>query len=141
VNTLILLTGSLTIAMSITALQRNHTRVAIGLVVATIVLACVFMVNKGFEWNAHFHEGLYPSSELLHGNHGEQIFFALYYLMTGLHGLHVIAAGIALIVMLVLLIRGRITAQDFVKLENTALYWHLVDIIWIFLLPLFYLAA
>jgi cytochrome c oxidase subunit 3 len=141
INTLILLTGSMTIAMSLTALQKNHTRLAIGLIVTTILLALIFMINKGIEWNHHFQEGLYPSSDVLKGKEGEQIFFAMYYLMTGLHGLHVIAAGIVLTVMLVLVIRGKVTARDSVKLENSALYWHLVDIIWILLLPLFYLAA
>jgi cytochrome c oxidase subunit 3 len=73
--------------------------------------------------------------------HGDQIFFGLYYSMTGLHGLHVIAGIIVLSVMLGLVARRKVTSTDYNKLENGGLYWHLVDIIWIFLLPLFYLAA
>ncbi|MHB8875366.1 MAG: cytochrome c oxidase subunit 3, partial [Myxococcaceae bacterium] len=69
------------------------------------------------------------------------LFFGLYYTMTGLHGLHVIIGLTVLGVMGVLLTRDRITRDDFIKLENSGLYWHLVDVIWIFLLPLFYLAA
>jgi len=61
--------------------------------------------------------------------------------MTGLHGLHVFVGMVVLSVMLVLLARGRIRQDDYIKLENAGLYWHLVDVIWIFLLPLFYLAA
>jgi cytochrome c oxidase subunit 3 len=72
---------------------------------------------------------------------GERLFFGLYYTMTGLHGLHVIIGLTLLAVMQVLLGRDRIKQDDFVKLENSGLYWHLVDVIWIFLLPLFYLAA
>ena len=72
---------------------------------------------------------------------GERLFFGLYYGMTGLHGLHVTVGVVLLSVMLVLLQRDRIRHDDFIKLENSGLYWHLVDVIWIFLLPLFYLAA
>jgi cytochrome c oxidase subunit 3 len=61
--------------------------------------------------------------------------------MTGLHGLHVLAGLILLSVMLALVLKNKITSTDFNKLENAGLYWHLVDVIWIFLLPLFYLAA
>jgi cytochrome c oxidase subunit 3 len=72
---------------------------------------------------------------------GDQIFFGLYYSMTGLHGLHVLAGIAILSIMLILVLKNRITSADFNKLENAGLYWHLVDVIWIFLLPLFYLAA
>jgi cytochrome c oxidase subunit 3 len=69
------------------------------------------------------------------------LFFGLYFSMTGLHGVHVIAGMVLLSIMLVLLARKRIHQKDYVKIENAGLYWHLVDVIWIFLLPLFYLAA
>ncbi len=140
-NTIVLLTGSWTVAMSITAVQRNQKKLAIGLISTTIVLGALFMVLKLMEWGEHIHHGLYPSSSTLAGKHGLQVFFSMYYVMTGLHGLHVIAGMTVLTVMLILLIRGKITAEHSVALENAALYWHLVDIIWIFLLPLFYLAA
>jgi cytochrome c oxidase subunit 3 len=61
--------------------------------------------------------------------------------MTGLHGLHVLAGVVVLTVMLAFVIKNRVTATDYVKLENAGLYWHLVDVIWIFLLPMLYLAA
>ncbi|MEJ2421217.1 MAG: cytochrome c oxidase subunit 3 family protein [Acidobacteriota bacterium] len=140
-NTIVLLTGSWTVAMSITAVQRRHKKLAIGLISTTIGLGALFMVLKLFEWGQHIKHGLYPASSELAGHHGKQVFFALYYLMTGLHGLHVIAGMTVLTVMLILLIRNKITPEHSVALENAALYWHLVDIIWIFLLPLFYLAA
>jgi cytochrome c oxidase subunit 3 len=72
---------------------------------------------------------------------GERLFFGLYYVMTGLHGVHVLVGVGVLTVMLVLVARERIRRDAFIQLENAGLYWHLVDIIWIFLLPLFYLAA
>ena len=142
INTLVLLTSSLSMALSITATQKGDRRLALLLVGITIALGAVFLVNKGFEWSIKFHHGLYPNGpELLKRTPGEVIFFGLYFTMTGLHGLHVIAGMVLLAIMFVLLARNRIQAGDHGKLENAGLYWHLVDVIWIFLLPLFYLAA
>jgi cytochrome c oxidase subunit III len=139
-NTVILLTSSLTMALAISAVQRGNTRASIGLQAATMLLGLLFLVNKYFEWSGHIHEGIYPNApELLARSHGQILFYGLYYVMTGLHGLHVIA-GLALIgVMLVSTLRGRINGNDYVRLENAGLYWHLVDLIWIYLFPLFYL--
>ncbi len=141
-NTLILLTSSLAVAISITAVRKGERTLAIACVATTIALGAFFLVNKYIEWSGEIHRGLYPNSPtLLQHPKGEQIFFGLYYSMTGLHGLHVIAGITVLSIMLVLLVRGKISRLDFNKLENAGLYWHLVDVIWIFLLPLFYLAA
>ena len=86
--------------------------------------------------------GIYPNGPALRKlPDGEKIFYGLYYSMTGLHGLHVLAGVIALSIVLDFVRRERITSSDFNKLENVGLYWHLVDVIWIFLLPLLYLAA
>jgi cytochrome c oxidase subunit III len=141
-NTIILLTSSLTVALSITAMQKGNRWLASLCLTATIVLGAAFLVNKYVEWSGEIRRGLYPNSPiLLRHPKGDQIFFGLYYSMTGLHGLHVIAGIIVLSIMLVLVLRQKITSTDFNKLENGGLYWHLVDVIWIFLLPLFYLAA
>jgi cytochrome c oxidase subunit 3 len=141
-NTFILLTSSLTMAVSITGIQKGNRRLAIGCLSGTIALGIVFLCNKYIEWSGEIHHGLYPNSpELLQAPHGKQLFFGLYYSMTGLHGLHVLAGIILLSVMLGFVVRKKITSDDFNRLENSGLYWHLVDIIWIFLLPLFYLAA
>jgi cytochrome c oxidase subunit III len=141
-NTIVLLTSSLTVALSIGAVQRGNRRMAIQCLSGTIMLGAIFLVNKYIEWSGEIHHGLFPNSPvLLKLPPGDQIFFGLYYSMTGLHGLHVLAGISLLSVMLALVIRGKITSDDFNKLENAGLYWHLVDVIWIFLLPLFYLAA
>lgn len=141
-NTVILLTSSLAVALSMTALQKGDRRRCLFSLGCAIVLGIAFLVNKYFEWSGEIARGFYPNSPTLAQRpHGDQIFFGLYYSMTGLHGAHVIA-GVALLgVMLFMVARKRITGGDFSKLENAGLYWHLVDIIWIFLLPLFYLAA
>ena len=141
-NTVILLTSSLTAAISITAIQKGNRRLTILCLIGTILLGAAFLVNKYLEWSGEIHRGLYPNSPVLlrHPN-GDQIFFGLYYSMTGLHGIHVIAGMTVLSFMLVFVIRNKVTSSDYNKLENSGLYWHLVDVIWIFLLPLFYLAA
>lgn len=141
-NTLILLTSSLTMALSVAAMQKNDRRLAVSTLAATIFLGAAFLVNKYMEWSGEIGLGLYPNSALLvQRPKGDQIFFGLYYSMTGLHGLHVLAGILLLSIMLFLVVRNRISSTDFGKLENAGLYWHLVDVIWIFLLPLFYLAA
>jgi len=139
-NTLILLTSSLTMATSISAIQKRQRRLSAWLVIATIVLGLLFLMNKGIEWGAKIEHGIYPSSSvLLERSKGDMLFFGLYYVMTGLHGLHVLVGVCVLSVMLILIGRDKINPMRFVALENAGLYWHLVDIIWIFLFPLFYL--
>jgi cytochrome c oxidase subunit 3 len=141
-NTIILLTSSLTMALSISALRKGDRRFSMICISTTIVLGVVFLVNKYIEWSTEIHHGLYPNSPvLLERPNGEQIFYGLYYSMTGLHGIHVLAGIILLSIMLLFIMRRKISGADYNKLENSGLYWHLVDVIWIFLLPMFYLAA
>jgi len=140
VNTIILLTSSLTMALSIAAIQRGRKILSIFMLILTIGFALAFLVIKYFEWSAKFHHGILPNSpELLSRPNGEIIFYGMYYSMTGLHALHVLIGVIILSFMLIFLIRGSINKSDYIKLENSGLYWHLVDLIWIFLFPLFYL--
>jgi cytochrome c oxidase subunit 3 len=139
-NTIILLTSSLTVAMSLTAMQEGRKGLAVFLVGVTIALALAFLVNKYFEWGHKISIGLYPKSPvLLNKPAGEILYFGLYYVMTGLHALHVIIGMGVLSVTLGSMVKGRINQHSYVRLESAALYWHLVDIIWIFLFPLFYL--
>lgn len=140
INTIALLTSSMTAAMSITAMQKGNIRFSKGLIWLTIGFALVFMVNKYFEWGAKIHHGIYPGSkDLLSKPDGEILYFGLYYVMTGLHTLHVIIGVIFFLFILRQIGQGKIHQTRYVRLENSALYWHLVDLIWIFLFPLFYL--
>ena len=139
-NTIILLTSSLTMALSIAALQRKRKNLSLFLIGLTITFAATFLVNKFFEWSAKFAHGIYPGSPtLLDKEKGEKIFFGLYYAMTGLHALHVIIGMIILTFMFIFVYRGSVNHDRYIKLDNSGLYWHLVDLIWIFLFPLFYL--
>ncbi len=140
VNTMVLLTSSLTMVLSIAAIQRGKKWLCVTFLSSTILMGFAFLIIKYVEWSSEIAKGIYPgSATLLSKSNGEILFFGLYYTMTGLHGLHVIAGMIVLIFMLVLVLRDKITQDDYIKLENAGLYWHLIDIIWIFLFPLFYL--
>jgi cytochrome c oxidase subunit 3 len=142
INTVILLTSSLTVAVSITAIQKGNRKLTLLCLTTTILFGVAFLVNKYFEWSGEIRRGIYPNGpELLKLPNGEKIFYGLYYSMTGLHGLHVLAGIVLLAVVLNFVWRQKVSSTDFNKLENAGLYWHLVDVIWIFLLPMLYLAA
>ncbi len=129
-NTFVLIASSMTMVMAYAKTLERDRRSFERYLGATIVLACVFLVVKGFEYGAKFHHGHFPSTS---------IFYATYFTLTGLHGLHVIGGIIANTTLLILsrsqwdhpLFPGRI--------ECAGLYWHFVDIIWIFLFPTIYL--
>jgi cytochrome c oxidase subunit III len=141
-NTIILLTSSLSMAASVSAIQRGQRKLSMVLLMATMALGLLFLVNKGFEWGTKIEHGIYPNAPtLLARAKGEILFFGLYYVMTGLHGLHVLVGVCVLCGMLMLIAKDKINQMRFVPLENAGLYWHLVDIIWIFLYPLFYLIS
>lgn len=141
-NTVILLTSSLTMALSLSALQRGQRTLSSFFQGMTILLGIVFLVNKYLEWNAHIHHGIYPDSPvLLAMERGVVIFFSLYYVMTGIHGLHVLIGAAVIAGTALFTAQGNLGPDNSVMLENTGLYWHFVDIIWIYLFPLFYLIA
>ena len=142
VNTVILLTSSMTMALSIDAIKRGKKHLSVLYQRMTIFLGLFFLVNKYFEWSAKIHHGIYPNSpELLQRGKVETLFYGLYYLMTGIHGLHVIAGIILIAIMMVMTKKDRIGSETYVRLENTGLFWHLVDVIWVYLFPVFYLIS
>lgn len=141
-NTVVLITSSLTVALSISALQRGRLRHCLVFLGSTVGLALLFLVNKYFEWSAKFHHGIFPGSEhLALAPKAENLFFGLYFSMTGLHGIHVLVGASVLTWVMLLIRRNRVTPTDYVTLENAGLYWHLVDLVWIYLFPLFYLIS
>jgi cytochrome c oxidase subunit III len=142
INTIILLISSATIAMSTTSIQQGKKKLTLGLIGATIVLAAIFLVNKYFEWGAKFDHGIFPGSEYLDQlGYGDVLFFGLYFFMTGLHAFHIVIGMVLLGVIFMQVKNDTLRADNFQLLENGGLYWHLVDLIWIFLFPLFYLIA
>ena len=140
INTIILLISSAMIAMSITAMQLKNKKLSLFLLGVTIFLGLAFLVNKYFEWGGHIKEHIYPGSSVLAlRGQGDVLFFGLYFFMTGLHALHIIIGLVFIGVVTTKISRDKITYDNYVLLENSGLYWHLVDLIWIFLFPLFYL--
>jgi cytochrome c oxidase subunit III len=140
INTIILLVSSTTIAMSITAVRKQNKRLAILLLIITILLGIGFLINKYFEWGEHIRGHIYPGSAVLaQRGHGDVLFYSLYFLMTGLHAIHIIVGLVLITIVTLAIVRNRINSDEYVFLENSGLYWHLVDLIWIFLFPLFYL--
>jgi cytochrome c oxidase subunit 3 len=139
-NTVILLTSSFFVALSVAFLKKGQKLLSSRFLIGTVLFACAFLGNKYIEWGEKIHHGIYPNAQtLLTLPKGEILFFDLYYIMTGLHGLHVLI-GIVLFIVAIFFIRAdRINNKKPIFLENCGLYWHLVDIIWIYLFPLFYL--
>jgi cytochrome c oxidase subunit 3 len=141
INTILLLVSSMTIAMSTTTLQLKKKGATLALLAVTVLIGLIFLVNKYFEWGAKFEHGIWPGSEHLLNDfsQGEILFFGLYFVMTGLHALHIIIGLIIILVAAWRVHKGTINENRASLLENSGLYWHLVDLIWIFLFPLFYL--
>jgi cytochrome c oxidase subunit 3 len=142
VNTVVLIGSSLTIALAIRSAQLNDQKKIFYYLIATIALATLFLVIKYFEYTAKFDVGILPGAMYTFEgiDHPKaNIFFSIYYMMTGLHGLHVVI-GIGLMVWLLVRVKaGDYSSAYYTPVEMTGLYWHLVDIIWIFLFPLMYL--
>jgi cytochrome c oxidase subunit 3 len=132
VNTVILISSSVTMVMAWASLKMNDWGKHRLYLVATFVLAAIFLVNKYFEYSAHFQTGELPA---------KSTFLAIYFTMTGLHGLHILGG---MVVMLYLLGPGakmwKTNPDQFAnRIEATGLYWHFVDLVWIFLFPVLYL--
>ncbi|MCP4673582.1 MAG: cytochrome c oxidase subunit 3 family protein [Desulfobacula sp.] len=140
INTIILLVSSFAVAASVTAVQKKEKQKAVLALCFTLVCGLVFLVNKYFEWSHKINHGIYPNSEkLLDLPAGQNIFFGLYYVITGLHAIHIFIGLTLLSVSLFFVKKKKINSLKFAMLENSGLYWHLVDLIWIFVFPLFYL--
>jgi cytochrome c oxidase subunit 3 len=141
-NTAILITASFLVALAVGELRAERAPRAAALLLGGALLGVVFLVLKGAEYAHHFRDGIYPGVYYRYPalpGEGAKIFFTLYYLMTGLHALHVLGGIVLLGVLARMAHRGSFTARWHTPAELGGLYWHLVDVIWIFLWPLFYL--
>ena len=141
-NTVVLITSSLTMALAVHAAQTGQRHLLIALLLTTMAFGCVFLGIKAFEYWTEYKEHHVPGMAFqfepeffLHA----QIFFSLYFVMTGLHALHMIIGLGIMSVMVWMSWRGIITPEYYNPIEVSGLYWHFVDIVWIFLFPLLYL--
>ena len=165
-NTVILILSSMSVALSLDAIQRGKRKLCSVLLVITVILAGSFLVVKYFEYTAKFNHQIYPGSvanlkdkesgkyvsvnewskkegwsesKKIEMQNGINLYFAMYFVMTGIHGLHIIIGMLILLGILIYNNKGRYNHWYYTPVENGALYWHLVDLIWIFLFPLLYL--
>jgi cytochrome c oxidase subunit 3 len=178
-NTVVLLTSSLTMALAVWAVQAGRRQLLVYFLAATVGLGAAFLVVKGFEYYGDYQDGLMPflpgnfkPQEWSEEGHGPtegaeakrdpnldpgkafmpietyvsfadrvKLFYSFYYIMTGIHALHLII-GISLLgIMTVLAWQGRFNSEYYSPVEVSGLYWHFVDVVWIFLLPLLYLVG
>jgi cytochrome c oxidase subunit 3 len=144
INTAILLFSSTLMALGVRAAELQNQKQLIWLLLATALFGIIFMILKGVEYYKDWSDQLVPVLNFnwhqVNAGHAE-IFFWLYFAMTGLHAIHV-TVGICIMLILALLAwRGKFTTGHFTPVEIAGLYWHFVDIVWIFLFPLLYLAG
>jgi cytochrome c oxidase subunit III len=141
-NTVVLISSSFTVAWAYHAIKHDQVKKCATLLGITIACATIFLVVKYFEYTHKIHEGMLP------GQHysfqgvqlpGANIFFAVYFMSTGLHAFHVIVGMTVLAVIMVRVLQGKYSSEHYVPVELGGLYWHLVDLVWIFLFPLLYL--
>ncbi|HEX9983571.1 MAG TPA: cytochrome c oxidase subunit 3 family protein [Thermoanaerobaculia bacterium] len=146
-NTIVLIGSSLTMALSVWAAQTNRRMLTVWMLILTLILGTVFLGVKGFEYHEHISEGLFPGQQTFtHVEHSNpaatpqvQLFMVFYFGMTGMHALHMIIGAGLLIWFIWRAWRGDFGEEYYSPVEVMGLYWHFVDIVWIFLFPLLYL--
>lgn len=137
-NTVLLLTSSYTMVRACVLARAGDSRAKFNLLL-TLLLGVVFLIVKSFEYRLKIHHGYYPGSDWMQANPGLTIFFSFYYALTGLHGLHVIAGILWNVFLYKAMSKAGVHTGVAHKLEYAGLYWHFVDVVWVFLFPLFYL--
>jgi cytochrome c oxidase subunit 3 len=142
INTAILICSSFTMALVIHFTRMDNRKNQLRCLFLTAFLGCVFLAIKFYEYYEHYREGNVPAINFhYHGKFPQQakIFFSLYFTMTGLHALHLIIGILIVLSVLILTWRGKFNSQYYWPVEFVGLYWHFVDIVWIFLFPFLYL--
>ncbi len=152
INTIVLITSSLTMALAIYYIQNDDKTKTIQCLGVTLILAAAFMVIKYFEYTHKIHVGQLPTEGFFYPNLPESVgegankemirpgfYFSIYFMMTGLHGIHVLGGMIVIAAMMYNTHKGKYSSEYYTPIEVTGLFWHLVDLVWIFLFPLLYL--
>jgi cytochrome c oxidase subunit 3 len=146
-NTAVLICSSLTMALAVRSAQIGSKKGQIVNLILTILLGCVFIVVKYFEYAEKFEHHLVPGPSFnatglipaANDPTHQQLFFSIYFMLTGVHAAHMIVGIVLMTVILIMAMRGRFSASYYTPVEISGLYWHFVDIVWIFLFPLLYL--
>lgn len=145
-NTGVLLLSSFTMVMAVRAGQLGQRNAIVMFLILTLLFGGIFLGVKAYEWNEKFEEHHIPGQAAFHlegvapGDQGHaQLFFSIYFAMTGLHALHMVIGVGILLTLIVQARRGKFSASYYTPVDVAGLYWHFVDVIWIFLFPLLYL--
>jgi cytochrome c oxidase subunit 3 len=144
INTVFLLCSSFTMVMAVHASSTNQKSKAVLNLLATLAFAGGFMVIKYFEYSHKFHEGILPGRYFAYAGGGppeQAMFFGFYFAMTGIHGIHVLVGMILISWLTIRAQRGEFSSDYYTPVDLVGLYWHLVDLIWIYLFPLLYLVS
>lgn len=144
INTAILLTSSLTVALAVHFAQLGRNKALIRCLIWTFVLGFAFLCVKGVEYLQEYREGIIPGTAIFHAPHGMdpqrfKLFMVIYFCMTGLHATHMVIGLWLFAVLIIRAHRGAYSAAYYTPVEMIGLYWHFVDVVWIFLFPLLYL--
>lgn len=146
-NTVVLLVSSFTMVMAVLSARTNQSAKTARYLWLTVGCAAIFMCIKAYEYHHKFEEGLLPGifyhheGDLIAGSHGYATFFSFYFMMTGLHGLHVLIGMFLLGWLAIRAKRGEFSNRYYTPVDLVGLFWHLVDMIWIYLFPLYYLIS
>jgi cytochrome c oxidase subunit 3 len=143
-NTAVLIGSSLTVVLSVRAAQQGKQGALLRWLLATIALGLVFLVVKAFEYHAKWVHHLVPGPNF-HWDGPDpanvELFFSIYFAMTGLHALHMVIGAGLFTWLVIQTVRGKYSASYYTPVECTGLYWHFVDLVWIYLFPLLYLVG
>lgn len=144
-NTVVLLFSSLTMAMAISFVQQGKKNPATLAMLVTVLCAITFMVVKYFEYSHKIHDGLLPGKFFTNAELKDvpnaAMFFGFYFVMTGIHGVHVVVGAILIIWVMLKNMRGKVGPEYYTPVEGVGLFWHVVDLVWIYLFPLLYLVG
>ncbi|MBI1899070.1 MAG: cytochrome c oxidase subunit 3 family protein [Acidobacteria bacterium] len=143
-NTVVLLVSSWTMVMAVHSASKDRRKATVRYLIATLACAAIFLCVKYFEYGHKFHEGLLPGMYYSHKGDAvpnQFIFFSFYFMMTGLHALHILGGMVAMSWVLRKAVRGEFSSTWYTPVDLVGLYWHLVDLIWIYLFPLLYLIS
>lgn len=144
-NTVVLLVSSFTMVMAVYSASKNKQKQLVTYLIITILCALAFLGVKYFEYSHKIHDGLLPGQYFTYlpstdpMAKGNSVFFGFYFMMTGLHGFHILGGVVVLCFVLKEAIKGRYSSTYYTPVDLVGLYWHLVDLIWIYLFPLLYL--
>lgn len=144
INTAVLICSSFTMALAVRAAQLGRKKALIGFLIGTLALGTVFLGIKGVEYHEKYVEHHIPGASFSYPEqpqyaHTAQILFFLYFAMTGMHAMHMVVGAGLLTTLIIMAARNRFSSNYYTPVEMIGLYWHFVDIVWIFLFPLLYL--